>query len=499
MSPERLDRVLSSSRLPTLPTVAIEILELVQQDDVEVKAIAHAISHDAALSSKILKTVNSSYYSQLRQVSTISQAVIVLGTNGVKTLALGFCLARQFKASPDQGFDNLTIWQRSVYTAVAARTLAKHLRLEQIEEVFLGGLFQDLGVLALTQVLGHEYQQIAKAAGQNHDELLRLEQQNLQVDHAEVGAALAESWNLPPVLVEPIRYHAQPDQGPESLRPVIRCVAMGNDVADLFIDPSVVSAVASYRERAERWFGLGRDESESLLTTIHQETVEIARLFDLPAETIENPEVILNQANEAMLEISLEQQRQNQLLAQELMTDPLTGVANRRRLDVCVKEQFNLVHAAAGVLSLLFLDIDDFKGVNDQYGHMVGDRVLIATTNAIKATVPSADLVARFGGDEFAIVLAHVDQAEAARRAQSVRQQILDQRIVSEGHPPLKISVSIGVATYVNGCFECSKQLFLAADQALYAAKAGGRNRVQAFKPESCAQIGQDAHETSGS
>lgn len=490
MDRELLDRLLTSPRLPSLPTVALEILELVGQEDVDIKAIAKAISHDAALSGKLLKTVNSSLFGQRRQIGTISDAIVVLGLKGVKTLALGFALIGKLNESAGDGFDHIEFWKRSVYTAIAARTMAKQFGLVQQEEAFLGGLLQDLGILVLFQVLGDDYQQLIDQADGDHRKLQNLEQQNLDLEHAQVGAALAESWKLPRLLAEPIRFHVQPDNGPEDLKPLIRCVALGGDVADLFINPSCPGVLRSYQERTEQWFTMSRDQAEHLLANIHHETVAVGGLFDLPTGQLEAPEVILARANEAMMEISLKEQqaskqlqKQNQHLAEQLVTDSLTGVANRRGLDENVKAQFDRAKAEGTILSLLFLDIDDFKGVNDHHGHHVGDCALISLTNTIRQLMGQTAAVARFGGDEFAVVLAGVDRASAVRMAETIRQQIAATEIKSEENGPVRMTVSIGVATHQDGCFSGDKQLFLAADHALYEAKGGGRNCVRVFTP----------------
>ena len=163
MSNPLLDRVLQSPRLPSLPSIAIEVIDLVQQQDVNIKQIAHTIQHDPALSTKILKTVNSSFYGQSHSISTISHALVILGLNSVKTLALGFSLVANLKDSGGEGFDHIQFWKRCLYTAVAARTLAKQFGLVQQEEAFLGGLLQDMGMLALNQTINVEYQEVLRS------------------------------------------------------------------------------------------------------------------------------------------------------------------------------------------------------------------------------------------------------------------------------------------------------------------------------------------------
>jgi HD-like signal output (HDOD) protein len=119
-----LDRGLQSPRLPSLPTIALKVLDLAQQPDVDFKDIAETIQHDPGLSTKILKTVNSAFYGQAREIGTVNRTLQVLGLNSVKTLALGFSLVGNLKES-GKNFDHVAYSRRSLYTATAARMLSR--------------------------------------------------------------------------------------------------------------------------------------------------------------------------------------------------------------------------------------------------------------------------------------------------------------------------------------------------------------------------------------
>lgn len=158
---------------------------------------------------------------------------------------------------------------------------------------------------------------------------------------------------------------------------MVRCVALGNLVADVFMSDSPGGPLDAYRRSSEQWFGLS--DAEPLLKEIHQETNKVRRLFDLPTGELGNPDEILGRANEALLQITLQSQQQtselkqkNQVLTEQAQTDSLTGVANRRRFNEFSAEQFARAAAGAGPLSVLFLDTDHFKKFNDTYGHPTG-------------------------------------------------------------------------------------------------------------------------------
>ena len=490
MNQELIDRVLASPRLPSLPAIAIEVIELVSQPDVGIKRIAQTIQHDPALSSKILKTVNSSFYGQPKTISSVSQAIVVLGLETVRTLALGFSLVSNLRHGGGEGFDHLTFWKRSLYSAVAARAIAKTAGVAQEEEAFLGGLLQDLGMLAMAPVLGELYTELIRSAEGDFRKLFRLENETLETNHAEVGAALAESWRLPAILVEPIRHHETPRKMQGELAPLVYCVALGNHAADVFMEESPGEALRDYFKACERWLSLEPVESEPLLGDIMPHATEMRRLFDLPTGDMGHADEILARANETLLELNMsahqrqsELQQKNQQLTVQAETDPLTGIANRGKFNAVIREGFDHAKLNGTPMSVLFLDADHFKKFNDTYGHATGDRVLIAIGKLLTEVSPERAVPCRYGGEEFSVILPGLDRRSAAKLAEEIRTAIESCPVDSDEGEPLRVTASIGVATLEDGCFERPEQLVKAADQGVYAAKAAGRNAVRVYAP----------------
>lgn len=165
-----------------------------------------------------------------------------------------------------------------------------------------------------------------------------------------------------------------------------------------------------------------------------------------------------------------------ELLAQE---DGLTGVANRRQFDEVLAREWQRAQRNGRPLNLLLLDVDQFKAFNDLYGHMEGDRCLREVIRVAAGVAHrAADTVARYGGDEFAIILPEIPCADALELAERMRQAVLGEELEHAATPDGFVTISVGCAGVVPDAGGSAADLVAAADAALYAAKKGGRNRV---------------------
>ena len=169
------------------------------------------------------------------------------------------------------------------------------------------------------------------------------------------------------------------------------------------------------------------------------------------------------------------------LLEQETITDPLIGVYNRRYLDRRLGEEFARAKRYQLHLALLLIDIDHFKRVNDTYGHPVGDQVLRHWGGIILGVVRASDIVARYGGEEILVIAPGTSSLEAFALAERIRTNIESHEVTMSSDPDqpqaIRITVSIGVTSLTNQVNQI-EQLLQKADEALYSAKNGGRNRV---------------------
>jgi diguanylate cyclase (GGDEF)-like protein len=187
-----------------------------------------------------------------------------------------------------------------------------------------------------------------------------------------------------------------------------------------------------------------------------------------------------------VLERTEELQKVNDKLKAVSLTDGLTQVANRRRFDEKLDEEWTRLIRSEQELSLIIIDIDYFKEVNDTFGHLVGDDCLVAVSNLINNEIKrSEDLLARYGGEEFAVLLPTTTSDEAMLIAERIRQAVeLSPITTSQDIAPIKLTISLGVATLIPDQNARCQNLIKFADEALYGAKASGRNRVVMAKYE---------------
>jgi diguanylate cyclase (GGDEF)-like protein len=165
------------------------------------------------------------------------------------------------------------------------------------------------------------------------------------------------------------------------------------------------------------------------------------------------------------------------LLQRVSLTDPLTGLANRRHLDKRLREELARVDRYKNPLALMLLDLDGLKDLNDRKGHDAGDAALRAVARTLEKSCRATDLAARYGGDEFAVLSPNITQAEARTLAERIRSTLgTEASWVAADLPPLTLSIGIADTGSIRDLHP--DRLYSAADRALYQAKKGGRNRV---------------------
>jgi diguanylate cyclase (GGDEF)-like protein len=187
-------------------------------------------------------------------------------------------------------------------------------------------------------------------------------------------------------------------------------------------------------------------------------------------EAVELAEWLVSQAA-----IALENAELHDVVQWQATTDDLTGLANRRRFMEALSAEIQRVERLGGALALLLADIDDFKRINDRWGHHVGDEALRQFASRVVAQLREVDLAGRLGGEEFAVLLPGTDREGALVAANRIRSAVAGEVMQIAEAASVRFTVSLGVAAYRGGSPE---ELLRTADAALYRAKAAGKNRV---------------------
>jgi diguanylate cyclase (GGDEF)-like protein len=174
---------------------------------------------------------------------------------------------------------------------------------------------------------------------------------------------------------------------------------------------------------------------------------------------------------------------QNAHLYELAMVDGLTGLYVRRYFDARIEEEVERAKRYNNAFSVIMMDIDDFKKLNDTYGHLVGDRVLRAISNVVKGQMRGVDTATRFGGEELAVILPRTEMVGAYNLAERIREGIAELRITTDDEPPkvLGVTASLGIAAFPESKAQDGTDLVRRADRALYRAKKMGKNRVELF------------------
>ncbi len=497
---------LKPSDIPSPPQSCLRIVRAASDEDFSFDSIAQMISADPAFTSEILRTVNTPHYANHGPIATVKRAVFILGWRIVRNIALSFSVRESLRSSHIPQLCIQQFWRQAVLRATTCKQLTMMLGRGDAEEAFTVGLLQDVGFLVLLHLRPTQAQQWPRLIEMLPAQRLAAERELFGLTHVQVVGVLAERWGIPGSLAEPIAHHH--DDGVDQLPPThLAGIAHTADLACAVYSCSDKAGALQAFEQCLQARELSKEHVEGLLEQVstHAESAAAALGISIgPAPTYEQ---ILFAANETLMAIrdreeERAQQLQKLLREKEQLTkqlertmsnleemaylDPLTGLANRRRFDEIFLQQIERAHKEGLPLSLILIDIDHFKKVNDTHGHPCGDSALKTVAQTLMRSTRSTDHHARIGGEEMAMLLLGAATGVGKNIAEKARQQIAGIQLTCNGVPVL-LTASFGGVTLepTSRLAEPSTpaeviagRLMKAADTALYAAKQGGRNRV---------------------
>lgn len=495
----------ASSQLPTLPAVAIGLLDLAKDPETEIRDVIDLVKSDPAISAKLVKAANSTFFGFRSEVRSIDRAVPLLGTTVTTSLSLSFSLSDESMAVGPMAAHYNKYWQQSVVQASAAETLCRMNGHGLVSEYFLVGLLLDLGRLAMLKVVPREYRVPLEAFGANGMTLVETEREHLGIDHVEVGAQLMTNWKLPESLIRAIQtHHASASEiasrHNESERPLAAAAAVAACVGDYFCNTSKGRDLERLKVLTHEFFEFDEAALLRFLDAVGDRLTAAADLFNVDLSHIPSTADLMVEANEQLVNLTLrehvantqaavrqqvmERERQqledlNRELAQQAMHDGLTKLYNRKSFDDTLEREVVRSRRSASPVGVILIDVDRFKVINDTYGHPFGDVVLQQIARVLAGTIRGTDVISRYGGEEF-VVLAHQPTEKGLEKLAERLRERVEQEAFLFGATRIPVTVSIGAAIIIPGRndTETSARIVSAADECLYKSKSDGRNRV---------------------
>lgn len=485
-------------KLPTFPAIALRIIEAVKTDDASMSELTKIVSSDPALVARVLKISNSSFYALPQKVDSIQKALTILGTEILKNIALSFVIVNWMKSGHGESFNYETFWKRAVTSAVAADLISAAIG-QHSDDIFITALLQDIGIIILYLSMPEEYLKVLDEKRVTALPVVEVEKKIFGYDHQEMGARILDKWGLPEAIYAPIAFHHNIKNSPESYSAKTQVLWLSDRMSSIYHGARCAEQLKDIHRTLQRAHGFTEENVNKIIDAVADKTVEILSYFEIDAGNmkpysqllIDANEVLgkmnisyeqlileLKRSNERMEVLAIELQSANEKLRELATKDGLTGLYNHRHFQEALEKEINRSLRNETPLSLVLLDIDDFKRINDQYGHPVGDIVLKGIADALQKTVRDSDLLARYGGEEFGVILPETDLKGGAMLAERLRRAVEADETTSEAYS-IQTTISIGVTTYAPSTGNRGMAEFIiAADKGLYHSKETGKNKI---------------------
>ena len=488
-------------RIPSPPSIAVRIIEAVKKDEVNIDELARIISSDPALAAKILMVANSSLYATPRKIDSIQRALTILGTNTLKNIALSFVIAKQFRGISEGGFDFELFWKRALTAAVSADILSPVIS-DNNEDIFVTALLQDIGIVVMYLCRTEDYLKVLDEKSASSLAIEDAERMIFGFDHQELGSEVLKHWGIPETIYGPIRYHHCYKEIPQNFQ-ITSCLLLLSDrISSVYHGTRSAEKIQDIKKIICGDYGTKEEDLDFMIDSVASKSVEILSFFEIESGTIKPFSQILQEANEELgkLNLSYEQltvelkqakekaekfaqqlKKANRQLREMAFRDGLTGLYNHRYFQDLMNHELSRARRYKKPLSLIMLDLDHFKKINDEYGHPVGDIVLKEVSRAIQNTIRDCDIAARYGGEEFVVVLPETELKGAAVVAERLRKTVELLKITANDLC-INATISVGLACNLEsqGIKEKS-EIISEADSALYNSKNTGRNKISIY------------------
>jgi len=484
-------------RLPTLPAVAVRLLNCFSDPEVPLKKVAEIVQFDPAVTAKLLRAASSAGMGASRPVTDLRRALNILGIKKVTSLALCFSLCEGSMTPGPFAKLYRKVWLRAVVQAFACNDIGVVTAPPRASEFFSAGLLSEIGPLAILKTRPNEYPELVKGETESPGD---------RTAAMELSAAILAHWNMPASFSEAVRNKWRPVDELRELPAnsdllLTHAAALSAATAEYFCESQKGLALVRTHEIAEVLFGWKPDGVQRFIERVQAHVLENCELLETDVSTWGQPSEILAIAMEQLshlavsslesasapasaLQVNQENQRLRRRvedLLQRSITDVLTELYNRAHFDEQLPVWVRNARGAKRTVGLLFLDVDHFKKINDTYGHAIGDIVLKQVASVVKRAVREGDLVARYGGEEMVVLVSNPTVGCLSGLGERIRVEI-EQESVSTSIGTVRPTVSIGGSIVdPTHSLDADTELVQSADQAMYLAKRNGRNRVEVW------------------
>jgi diguanylate cyclase (GGDEF)-like protein len=477
-------------KLPTLPGVAIKILQAMQRETPNIGEISEVISADGPLSAKVLRVVNSPFYGLSKKITSVHQAMVYLGLNAVKNLALSFSLLRGFAPKRKGAFDYVQFSKDSLVGAVAAKSLTEKINRRHGENAFFLGLLQNIGMLIMVESMPDEYEKVIGEAGSIGRPLHEIEKNLLGINHMEVGEFVTHSWGLPASFNVPIGFHHCPERLAcplDDIEQLTRILHLSSLYIDLFKSSDLNAGYAEIEKHIQAYKLTSVVDKSDFAEEVAEGVKSIFPIFDLQIDEKKHIEIIdaarselADLSSELLNQVHSQAQCLDQL-RQQVGLDSMTQLYNHERFMEILYQEISRAARYKTPLSIIMADVDHFKSINDFFGHQAGDHALKCVSAQLKKLLRDSDHIARYGGEEFAIILPMTPLKDTLLTAERLRKSIESQKIIYDERS-ISVTMSFGIASFENNREIDVEGFIKMADEALYDAKNTGRNKCCPYK-----------------
>ena len=276
-----LIRLETIENLPTLPIIVQQIQRLIASPSSNMGQIAAVITKDQAIASRVIRLINSAFYGMGGKVTSIQQAIVLLGLNTVKNLVTGVSVVKMFEdAGVASIFDRQKFWMHTFACALGSRAIAREIHAAEPEDFFLAGLLHDIGILVLDQFFHGEFIGVLQCAVGDKTDYTKAEQNILGITHQEIGEYVAQKWKIPELLVHSIRHHHNPATTDSACAGSIVAIAAVH-VADIAafnrgLDLGYKNGVKPYHTVAMRSIGISESRVNELFDGVEKEVKTVA-------------------------------------------------------------------------------------------------------------------------------------------------------------------------------------------------------------------------------